>query len=73
MNKGLLQLLTPRKHYATQRVAQALVQQGHHQFQLVKAYLHLAVKQGLGAADPAVYGPSIAATLRPVKCHINNT
>jgi len=49
-----------RKHYATHGVAQALVQQGLHQFQLVKAYLHLAVELGLGAASPAVYMTSIA-------------
>lgn len=40
----------PRKHNATQGVAQALVQQGHHQFGLRGAWLYLAVRLGLGAA-----------------------
>ena len=73
MNEHLSQSRKPRKHTATQGVAQALGQQGHHQFRLVKAYLHLASEQGLGAADPAVYEGSIPVARRPVKCPISRT
>lgn len=73
MIEHLSQSRAATKHNATQGVAQALVQQGHHQFRLVKTYLHLASKQGLGAADPAVYGGSIPVARRPVKCPISRT
>ena len=49
----------PRKHNATQGVAQALVRQGHHQFGLQRAWLHLVIGLGLGAAFSAIYGASI--------------